>query len=83
MEGYGAGPQMCRLLEIFWAHQQVVTRQNGYHGLAFPDTWVTMQGGLVSPTFFNVVVENFIRTWLVITVEDQRVSHDGLGYSSG
>ena len=28
---------------------------------------------------FNVVVENFIRTWLAMTVEDQSVAHDGLG----
>ena len=37
-----------------------------------------MQGGLISPTIFNVVVDIVIRTWLAMTVEDQRVSHDGL-----
>ena len=45
----------------------------------FPTTRVTMQGGLVSSALFNGVVYNVIRTWLVVTVEDQRVSHDGLG----
>ena len=35
------------------------------------------------PTLFNVVVENFIRTWLTMTVKDQRVAHDGLVESVG
>ena len=37
-----------------------------------------MKGGLVSPTLVSVVVENIIRTWLAITVDDQRVAHDRL-----
>ena len=53
---YGAGPFMCGLLETFWDHQQVVPRHNEYHGTAFPSNRVTTQGGLVSPTLFNVVV---------------------------
>ena len=38
LEGYGAGPWMCGILETFWEFQQVVLSQNGFHGLAFPDT---------------------------------------------
>ena len=37
-----------------------------------------MQGGLVSSMLFNVVVDNFIRTWLSMTLENQRVARDGL-----
>ena len=37
-----------------------------------------MQDGLVYPTFFNMVVDNVIITWLAITVVDHRVAHDGL-----
>ena len=44
---------------------------------------VTMQGGVVSLTLFNMVVDNIIRTWLDMTVEDQRVDHDGLGETVG
>ena len=51
---------MGGLLESFWAHQQVVTRQSGYHGPAFPATRGTAQGGLVSPKLFNVVVNTVI-----------------------
>ena len=32
---------------------------------------------------FNVVVDNGIRTWLEIMVEDHRVAYDGLGYTVG
>ena len=46
----------------------MVPRYNGFHGMAFPYTGGTPQGGLVSPTLFNMVVDKVIRTWLVITV---------------
>ena len=56
----------------------MVLRHNGYHGPAFPATWGTTQGGLVSPTLLNAVVDNVIRIWLSMTVEYQRVSRNGL-----
>ena len=68
LDGYGLGPWMCGLLETLWECQQVVPRQNGFHGLVFPNTRGTTQGGLVSPILLNVVVENFIRTWLYMRV---------------
>ena len=37
-----------------------------------------MHGILVKPTLFNIVVDNTIRTWLAITVEDQRLDHNGM-----
>ena len=47
LEGYGAGPRLFGILETFSAHQKVVPRQNGYHGLSFPSTRGTAQGVLV------------------------------------
>ena len=41
------------------------------------------QVGLVSPTLFKMMVDNVIRIWLAITVEDQRVYHDVLGDTVG
>ena len=35
LERYGADPHMFRLVVVFWDQQEVVTRQNGYHGLHF------------------------------------------------
>ena len=74
LEGYGAGPQMCYLLATFWSHQEVVIIQNGYH---FPNVKANrgkIQGGVISPTLFDVVVDNVVQMWLGMTVEDQTVS---------
>ena len=46
LEGYSAVPCLCGLVETFWYHQQVVPRQNGFHGLEFPAKGGTMQGCL-------------------------------------
>ena len=61
----------------------MVKIQNGFHGTAFPYTMSTTQGGLVSPTLFNVVTGNAIRTWIDMTVEDKMVAHDRLGETVG
>ena len=74
---------MCGLLETFWNCQQVVPRQNSFHGPALLATRGKIQGRLVSPILFNIVVYNVIRTWLFMTVEDHRVDRDGLGETIG
>ena len=78
LEVYVAGPRLCRILETFWDFQQVVLRQNSFHGTSFPITRGKMQGGTVSPTMFNMVVDNVIKTWLFMIVEEQRVDHNGI-----
>ena len=78
LEGYVAGPRMCGILEKFWECQQVVLSHKGFHRPAFPATRGTTQGGLVSSTMFNVVVDNIIRTWLSMTVEYQSMDHNRL-----
>ena len=61
----------------------MVPRQNCFQGSAFPATRGKAQVILVSPTLFNVVVYRVIRTWLVMTVEDQRVANYRLGDTVG
>ena len=56
LEGYNPGPCMFRLLALFWYQQEVVTCQNGYHGLHFRATWGTTQRGLISPNLFNEII---------------------------
>ena len=41
------------------------------------------QGVLISPTLFSVVVNNVVRTWLTMTVEDQVVAQERLGLNVG
>ena len=66
LEGYGAGPRLCEMLETFLDCQQVVLRQNGFHRPTFTDTRGTAQGGPLSLMLFNMVVDNIIRTWLAM-----------------
>ena len=40
-------------------------------------------GGIISLTLFNVVVDNVVWTWLVMTVKDQTVQQEGLGLNMG
>ena len=83
LEGYGAGPHTCDTLEIFWYHQEVIMRQNGYHGTNFKDTQGKTQGGIISPTQFNVVVDNVVRMWLEMNAKDQAVAQEGLRLNVG
>ena len=48
------------------------------HILAFPATRGKTKGVFVSLELFNVLVDNFIITCLAMTLEEQRVDHDGL-----
>ena len=83
LEGYGAVTCPCGILETFWGHQKVVPRQNVYHRLAFPSTPVTIQVILVSPSLFNFVLYNLIRTWLSMTIKYQRADHNGMREAAG
>ena len=42
-----------------------------------------MQGGIISPNLFNVVVDNVVRTWLAMTVKYQTVVQEGLSLNLG
>ena len=69
---------MYRLLEVLWYKKEVFTHQNGHHGPHFRSTRGTTQGGLISPTLFDFIVDNVVCNWLTLMVEDQLVMHEGL-----
>ena len=46
-------------------------------------TWETMQGGLISPTIFKLVVDNVVWTWLAMTVKYQTMAQEILGLNVG
>ena len=60
---------MCRLLAVFWDQQEVVIQKNGYHGMYFKETQGTTKGGLISPTLFDLIVENVVMNWLAMTAK--------------
>ena len=57
LEGYGVGPQSCRLLWTYWQRLSMVERAGGYYREAFKGAWEVTQGEPLSHTIFNVVVD--------------------------
>ena len=78
LEVSGAPPHMFRLLTVFWDQQEVVTFQNRYHIPHFRATSRNTQGGLISLTLFNFIVNNMVRYWLSLAVENQLVVQEVL-----
>ena len=83
LEGYGAGPHMRGLLAEFWGWQGVLSRKNGYHSPHFQATRGTIQGGIILPTLFNIVVDNVVWNLRTFMVEDELVAYDVLGLVIG
>ena len=83
LEGYGSGTHMHGLLEEFWERQKVITWKNRYHGPHFKETRETTQGYLISPTLFNLIIENMVHNCLVFIVEEKLFAHEGLGLTVG
>ena len=80
---YGSGPHIRGLLAEFWELQEVVTRENGYRVPHFQATRWKTQGGIISPTLFNLSVDNVVRNWLALMVEDELVAYEGLRLAAG
>ena len=56
---------------------------NRYYGPKFMAVRWKTQGGLISHTLFNVVVDDLVRTWFAIAAEDQAVAQEGLVLNVG
>ena len=80
---YEAEPKIRGLLEKFWSRQEVVARQNEFHGPQLLSYMGTTQGVLTSPKLSNVSLDSMVRRWLSLTVEDESAIHDGLGMDVG
>lgn len=63
LNSYGVGERILRLLTNFWDGLKVVARQQGYHGDPFRSERGTMQGDIISPKIFNIVVDAVVRAW--------------------
>ena len=64
LEGYGVGPSTRRLLETYWRRLTMVTKAERYYGGAFKGARGFTQGDPLSPTIFNVVVDEVVRHWI-------------------
>ena len=83
LAGYGVGPRLRGLLRCYWDNQQCVARQADYHGTAFQPSRGVTQGGIISPTLFNILVDAVVRKWLADTLDDPEVAISGLQGASG
>jgi Reverse transcriptase (RNA-dependent DNA polymerase) len=73
---------MLRLLQRYWSTQQIIPRQNGYHGRAFPASRGQTQGGLFAPTGFNIVIDSVIKEWLQTSIDNAgNIVTQGLGFT--
>jgi hypothetical protein len=63
LEKYGVGQRVCQLLKNFWESLVVVARQQGYYSHPIASERGTTQGDIVSPTIFNIVVDDVVRAW--------------------
>ena len=61
LEGYGIDPSASRFLTTYWRRLTMVSRAGGYYGEEFKGARGVMQGDLLSPTIFNVVVDAVVR----------------------
>jgi hypothetical protein len=56
LEGYGAGPNMVRLIRNFWSNAIMVCQASGYYGAPFHAGRGITQGGPLSAKLFNILV---------------------------
>ena len=70
LEGYGAGPQVRRLLHTYWRRLTMVARAAGYYRTDFKGERGVTQGDPLSPTIFNVVVDAVVCNWMMGIIAD-------------
>lgn len=80
LQEIGLGPSLRRLLRNYWKSQEIVPKQNGYHGRPFHATRGVTQGDIISPMLFNIVVDVIVRYWLSVESPFPETSRDGIGH---
>ena len=64
LEDAGVGPCARRLIKSFSENETLVCRASGYYGRAFKSDRGVTQGGPLSPTIFNLMVDAIVREWI-------------------
>ncbi len=76
LEGYGAGPNMRRLICHFWENVQMVCHASGNYGVPFKAGRRFTQGGPLSAKLFNILVDAVAREWFVRLQREGSTDHD-------
>ena len=77
LEGYGVGPSARRLLQTYWRHLTMVTREGGYYGEAFKGARGVTQGDLL-----DAVVRHWIEGLVTETAEKGETGREGRHHSA-
>ena len=78
LERYGVGPNVLGLLRFYWNNQPCVAKCVNYHGKTFVLFHGLTQGGVISPTLFNVLIDAVVRKWLADDTDDMIITSTGL-----
>lgn len=71
LQGYGVGTKMLTLIRTFWESAEMVCKAKGNYGDPFRAGRGVTQGGPLSPTLFNLLVDAVTREWLVQVLGDE------------
>ena len=69
----GVGEKTVRLIARFWKKGVLCCRAAGYYGRIFRERRGVTQGGPLSPTIFNLMVDAILREW------ERQLVAEGLG----
>jgi hypothetical protein len=61
----GVGPKAMRLIILFWERAQLICKLGGYFGRVFKAKRGVTQGGPLSPTIVNLMVDAVVCAWLM------------------
>ena len=64
------GSQACRLLRTYWRRLPIVAREGGYYGEVFKEAGGVTKGDPLSPTIFNVVVDELVCHWVTLVMAE-------------
>ena len=67
------GPQSRRILCTYWYRLTMVACVGRYYGEIFQGFWGVTQGGSLSPTIFNFVIDVVGYHWGSLVVEGEEV----------
>ena len=66
----GVGEKALRLIARFWRDAELVCRASGYYDIPFRSRRGVTQGGPLSSTIFNLMVNAIVREWGRVLHED-------------
>ena len=61
LKNYGIGKATLDILKEYWNKQKCVIKNGRYYSKQFKPTAGVTQGDILSPTFFNIIVDSILK----------------------